>query len=71
MFSALILYTCLATGGGCHMKVVADNVPYFTCPIAGQIEGAKYVAQHPKRKIVGWKCVDPRRLPFFLHRDEA
>ncbi|OQM74921.1 hypothetical protein [Manganibacter manganicus] len=71
MLSALILITCSTVGFDCTTTVVADNIPFHTCPIAAQSEAAKYIHDHPKRKVVRMICADPRRIQFYLHRNEA
>ncbi|MGH6865456.1 MAG: hypothetical protein ACREDO_04620 [Methyloceanibacter sp.] len=71
MIAALLLYTCALTGGDCYFTVINDQVPKLGCDRAGMIEAARFIGDHPNRRFVRYVCDDPRKVPFYLGREQA
>lgn len=69
MHFVIILYTCLATGGDCRPHVESENLNLGACLVQGMQSAAKYQNEHPKRKVMAYKCTD--RPDKFMGRDRA
>lgn len=70
MIFSLLIFTCALSGQDCRaVQVNAERMSLGSCLKASQIEAAKYMADHPKRRFVGTKCSD--RPQKFLRDREA
>lgn len=72
MFYAMLMYTCLATGGDCrYHQVELPRMYLMGCLMQGQIEGVRYNELHPKRVFKKIRCMPFDRVPGFLGRNQA
>lgn len=70
MIFSLILYTCALSGQDCRAtQVNVERMSLSACMMASQIEAARYISEHPKRRIVGTRCTD--RPARYLNEREA
>jgi hypothetical protein len=70
MIFSLLLYSCALSGADCRVSQVnVERMSLSTCLMASQIEAARYISEHPNRKVVGLRCSD--RPQKFLHANEA
>lgn len=71
MMFVLVISSCLANDTDCYKAPLHVDVPQFQCLYNAQPNLAKWLATHPKRKIVGFTCVQQNRLNKFLGGDQA
>lgn len=71
MIYALVIVSTLANGSDPMRRVEAEGFGMMGCLVASQQIVAQWQKQHPKRKFVAARCVDVKRLPFELGRDQA
>jgi hypothetical protein len=71
MTYALLLLTCSLSGGDCRPVLAADGLQQMECQVRAQQLAAQYIGDHPNRKFKAMKCVDHRRIDFYLGRNQA
>lgn len=70
--NALILVTCLLSGGDCRPHMAADQMSLSECMVQSMRAAAEYVGQHPNRKVTRTICTaDERRIRVYLGRNQA
>lgn len=68
---ALLLATCLASGGDCRFHVEAEGMSTMACQSQSQIIAAKWAGDHPNRVIKAIVCTDGRNVGRYIGRNEA
>lgn len=70
MIFSLLIYTCALSGQDCRpVQINAERMSLGACFMASQIEAARYMADHPRRKFMAVRCTD--RPERYLHAREA
>jgi hypothetical protein len=69
---ALVLFTCLTSGGDCRAHVQAEGIPSpIACQASAQIVAAQWAGEHPGRRIFRIICTDARSVGQYIGRDQA
>lgn len=71
MTAVLVLFVTMLDGTQPQPVVLTDQMPKTMCMSLSQPMAAKWAGEHPKHKIVGIACADPKQLSAFLGRHSA
>jgi hypothetical protein len=71
MTAVLVLFVTLLDGTQPQPVVLTEPMPQHMCLALSQPMAAKWMGDHPKHKLVGMACADPRKLQVFLGRRSA
>ena len=67
----MLIVSCLSNGQDCTKTVAYEGFGMMGCLSQSQIMAAQWQKQFPFRKLKKIKCVDAKRLPFELGRNQA
>lgn len=67
----MLILSCLSDGTDCRKDVAYEGIGMMGCLSQSQVMAAQWQKQYPQRVLKQIRCVDNKRLPFELGRDQA